>query len=625
MAYNITTTAGTTLATIADGTVNKSATSLTLIGKNYAGYGNFLNDNYIKLLENFAYITSPSNPLSGQLWYDSGNSVLKVYNGISGWKTIASSVSQSAAPGAPQIGDMWWDTTNLQLKVWGGVTWVTVGPTYTSVAGTSGAIVETIYDSGSVQHVVVKFYISNQVVSILSSSQPFIPQTAIPGFAIINPGLNIINKTALAGSQVTGDVSNALTLQGVNASQFIRSDQNSGTSYQLTAGGGLVVGSDLNIVTTSGTEVKLYNQTINKDLNFYVSPGGTATNAVQIQGSTASVTFSNAVSVGTTLNINGATTLNSTLYVSGQTKFASGVVPNLTNTINIGASGNIFASVYAQNFIGSLTGNVTATQIAGNVTTVYQPYITGVGTLANLNVTGNVTTSAIGIVNAGGGVIGTLLTPVQNNITYVGQLGNLVVTGPVSFGSTLDHNAFLTGNVNGLAGGLYQASQYYRLSSNIAGTNVNTPQSILGLTNGVNLVGSTIYEFEGLFALDKTAGTTPHQLGISFNGGTATFNHIAYEAITTRDSSYLNSTSVFNSYVQTVTNTAMFDSINTAQANVSILVKGTVSINTGGYFLPQYTASAAPGGAYTTRQGSYFKISPIGLVADGTVSKGNWS
>lgn len=625
MAYNITTTAGTTLATIADGTVNKSATSLTLIGKNYAGYGNFLNDNYIKLLENFAYITSPNNPLSGQLWYDSGNSVLKVYNGTSGWKTIASSVSQAAAPGAPQVGDMWWDTTNLQLKVWGGVTWVTVGPTYTSVAGTSGAIVETIYDSGSVQHVVVKFYISNQVVSILSSSQPFIPQTAISGFAIINPGLNIINKTALAGSQVTGDVSNALTLQGVNASQFIRSDQNSGTSYQLTAGGGLVVGSDLNIVTTSPTEVKIYNQTINKDLNFYVSPGGSPVSVISVQGSTASVTFSNTVTVATTLAVNGATTLNSTLYVAGITRVNSPILPTATNTQTLGNTSLKFASVYAQNINGTLTGNVVATVISGNVTTVYQPYITGVGTLANLNVTGNITTSAVGIVTAGAGFTGTLLTPVQNNITYVGQLGNLVVTGPVSFGSTLNHNAFLTGNVNGLAGGLYQASQYYRLTSNIAGTNVSTPQSILGVTNGVNLVGSTIYEFEGLFALDKTAGTTPHTLGISFNGGTATFNHIAYEAIATRNSSYLNSTNVFNSYVQTVTNTAVFDGLNTAQANVSILVKGTVSINTGGYFLPQYTANAAPGGAYTTRQGSYFKISPIGLVSDGTVSKGNWS
>ena len=80
MAYTITTTAGTTLASIADGTVNSTATSLTLIGKNYAGYGIFLNENYVKLLENFNSSTEPSAPLKGQLWFDSTNQLLKVYN-----------------------------------------------------------------------------------------------------------------------------------------------------------------------------------------------------------------------------------------------------------------------------------------------------------------------------------------------------------------------------------------------------------------------------------------------------------------------------------------------------------------------------------------------------------------
>lgn len=628
MAYNITTTAGTSLATIADGTVNTSATSLTLIGKNYAGYGNFLNENVLKLLENFAYITSPANPIMGQLWYDSGNNVIKLYNG-SVWKTLASSVSQPSQPGYPQIGDMWWDTTNSQLKVWGGTVWVTIGPTYTSVSGTSGAIVETINDSGSNSHVVVKFYISNQVIAILSNSGSFVPQTAITGFAVINPGLNLISKSALAGSQLTGDVSNALTLQGVTASQFIRSDQNSGTAYQLTAGGGLLVGSDLVVNTTSGSEVKVLNQTSNKDLNFYINQGGLTVKAIGITGTTAGVAFSNTVAVGTTLSVNGATTLNSTLLVTGTLTAGATIVPLNNQTINIGNVAYNFANIYATNFVGSLQGNVTATTVAGTLQTAAQPNVTSLGTLANVTATGNITTTG-GFLNGIGGIYGTILTPTQNQITYVGTLGNLVVTGPVQLGQTLNTNGFLTGNVNGVVGGIYQSWQIYQLQGSVTGANNNTAQSILGTGTGATLSGSTIYEFEGLFALDKSSGTTLHQLGLSFastNGlmvTAITYQMTTYESTTGYINTTGSSSNLFTSLVQSTTTSQMFGSASSASVSVYTTIKGTVTINTGGTFTPQYTANVAPGGAYTTRVGSYFKITPIGTSGT-NISRGIWS
>ena len=65
MTYTVTTTSGAVIATVADGTVNTTASSLTLIGKNYAGYGIFLNENYVQLLENFNNSTAPSAPLTG--------------------------------------------------------------------------------------------------------------------------------------------------------------------------------------------------------------------------------------------------------------------------------------------------------------------------------------------------------------------------------------------------------------------------------------------------------------------------------------------------------------------------------------------------------------------------------
>ena len=62
MAYNIVKSDGTPLATISDGQTNSTATSLTLVGKNFAGYGTFLNENFVKLLEHFASSNEPANP-----------------------------------------------------------------------------------------------------------------------------------------------------------------------------------------------------------------------------------------------------------------------------------------------------------------------------------------------------------------------------------------------------------------------------------------------------------------------------------------------------------------------------------------------------------------------------------
>ena len=78
MAYTIVKSDGTVLTTIADGTINTSSTSLGLPGRNYAGYGETIDTNFVHLTENFASTTPPTNPLKGQIWYDTTNSVLKV-------------------------------------------------------------------------------------------------------------------------------------------------------------------------------------------------------------------------------------------------------------------------------------------------------------------------------------------------------------------------------------------------------------------------------------------------------------------------------------------------------------------------------------------------------------------
>ena len=348
MAYTITTTAGATLASIADGTVNSTNTSLTLIGKNYAGYGIFLNENYIKLLENFYNSSAPTAPLAGQLWYDSTNNLLKVYNGTI-WKPISSSASGTSQPASPVIGDLWYDSANAQLKVWSGSAYITVGPSYTTTSGTSGAVVETILDSGSASHVVVKFYISNTTVAILSKDSTFTPGTSISGFTTIVPGFNL--SSAISGAFFTGTVSTASTLQGITASQFLRSDQAASSAYAVTVGS-LLVGSDLTVATSSG-DVSIRNGTSNKNLDLFINKGGVDTKAIGITGTTGAVAVPGALTVTGATTLSGALAASTTLAVTGITTVSNKILPSVTGTIDIGASGTKFGNVHANYLVGT--------------------------------------------------------------------------------------------------------------------------------------------------------------------------------------------------------------------------------------------------------------------------------
>lgn len=92
MTYFVNKTDGTAIV-IPDGTKDTSSTSLTLLGRLSSNYGEDQNENFVRLLENFAFAISPTNPITGQLWYDSANSVLKVYNSTtSTWKSVGQNI-----------------------------------------------------------------------------------------------------------------------------------------------------------------------------------------------------------------------------------------------------------------------------------------------------------------------------------------------------------------------------------------------------------------------------------------------------------------------------------------------------------------------------------------------------
>ena len=119
MTYTINTFDGNFLTNISPGTVDTTASSLTLLGKNYSGYGALVASNFVYLTENFAKTTAPANPLKGQLWYDKSENMLKVC-GTAGDANSFSRLGVTVAAGAPASsleGDLFFNTGEKQLKV----------------------------------------------------------------------------------------------------------------------------------------------------------------------------------------------------------------------------------------------------------------------------------------------------------------------------------------------------------------------------------------------------------------------------------------------------------------------------------------------------------------------------
>ena len=289
MAYTINLTNGTILTTIADGTINNTVCSQTLIGKNYAGYGQFLDDNFVHLLESGANSTPPGAPLTGQLWWDTSSGLLKVYNGTT-FKTVSSTTAQSSAPTSNVTGDLWYDTTNQQLKVYTGTTWLVVGPAYTSGTGVTGAIATTIVDNTSTSHVVIELYVNDSIVGIISKDAAFTPQVALTGFTTVRPGITL---STLVGSQVPLFQGTATLAQGLVGGQpYMLNNANTSTTGTVSVlnNSGLFVGtnSDFNVYV-SGTSTFIQNQTANGNMYFRVNVAGTPTTALAINGSTGVV------------------------------------------------------------------------------------------------------------------------------------------------------------------------------------------------------------------------------------------------------------------------------------------------------------------------------------------------
>jgi hypothetical protein len=340
MPYQIDLTNGTLLATVEDGTVDQT-TNLKLVGKNYAGYGEIQNENFVHLLENFASGNQPSRPLSGQLWFDSAANKLKFYDGVK-FRTTGGAEIGASQPAGLTTGDFWWDTGNDQLYAYNGTGFVLVGPQGVG-ATTTQLKSRTVKDTLNVNQPIIEGVIDDVTVFLISNSAFTIntvdPLQAITGFDSVKKGITMVNTLAAANGVTTtdhrfwGTASNALKLNGVDAANFLQVGGN--TNFD-DAGFTVGVGNDLRVSVINGNEGRIINEV----------------------GSVIKMGASNTHTVSVT---------------------ATGFAPSIDSTYDIGTNANRFANVYADNYYGLAE---KATNITVGVTNYSGSAAAGVNTVA---------------------------------------------------------------------------------------------------------------------------------------------------------------------------------------------------------------------------------------------------
>ena len=317
MAYTINKTDGTKLVTLRDGTVDVATTDLALFGKGYAGFGERLNENFVKMLENFANTTAPANKIRGQLWYDTLSNQIKVWNG-SKFKPVGSSTTSAAQPTNANTGDMWFDTNNSQLYVYSGTAWTLIGPTAVAGSGVTQVSSETIRDNVGVNKSILKL-ITNDITVGIVSAEEFTPQTAIAGFASIYKGITL--STAISNNRFYGTANTADNLQvsaGVNvsAANFLRADTTDTAAGLITFESGLGIGTaNKSTITQSSNDLNIVNTVNNGDINFNINRGGSDTTVMTVDGATASVSIPQ-LRVSGTLTVTGTQVVVNTQTLS---------------------------------------------------------------------------------------------------------------------------------------------------------------------------------------------------------------------------------------------------------------------------------------------------------------------
>ncbi len=336
MAYQVDRFNGTFLVSVDDGTID-TTTDLRFLGKNYAGYGEVQNENFLHLLENFANTSAPPKAVTGQIWYDSGNKKLRFYDGTR-FRTASGAEVGPTAPSGLQSGDFWFDTSSEQLYAWNGTDFVLIGPETAPDLGASAIIAQVVKDTLGNNHTIVKVNSGGDTMLVISKDAFTLNSVINPitGFETIKKGANLVNTNGTTGVTSTdhfywGTASNAARLGGYPASDYIRIGEIAFEQEVSFSDAGFVLGdqNDIRFRVENGDEPVIENRL-----------GNTITMRIRITDSDLR---------------------NVAIFTP------TAILPGANNFFNIGSSTSKYANIHATTFLGALTGNVTG-NLTGNHT-----------------------------------------------------------------------------------------------------------------------------------------------------------------------------------------------------------------------------------------------------------------
>jgi len=432
------------IITVEDGGTNEE-TSISLLGRNLQDFGEILNENLLHMLENFANTTSPSNPVEGQLWYDttSGVDQLKLYDGAQwvsagGLKKAASEPEASAST----VGDIWVDTANSQVYVYTGSGYILIGPDYSEGASTGAKFEERVNSNNTTENVIVDT-VNNVPVAITAQTE-FNLKRAETGFAAaasIKKGINLASDAKLYGTATSAETL-VVNNNNIAATNFARKDtaNNFALGQNILSNTGLSIGENgLLRMSITGSTAIIRHTANDGTLDFKVNDNGTTKTAVRITPDqkvgianeapqqaldvTGSAVISNTLEVGSTLEsssssigamvVDGGVGIGKKLNVAGDIATdgnisGSNIKPSANNSYDIGSTELKYRTVYATNFVGNLTGTLTG-NISGSAATA--------GKLASpttFEMTGDVTASSFTFDGQAGGTTKTFTTSISS-------------------------------------------------------------------------------------------------------------------------------------------------------------------------------------------------------------------
>ena len=513
------------ITTVADGTIDTSL-DIKLIGKSYAGYGQAQNENFVYLLENFSNPIAPVNPLTGQIWYDSGNSKLKFYDGTK-FRTAGGAEVGATSPTGLSQGDFWFDTTSNQLFSWNGTSFTLIGPQAVVGSGTTQMQSISLRDVGGGSHAVIAAYDNGNVVFTVSSDSQFVQDATAnatlgfsTGFTTIYPGVTLVNTNNASKPGVTSDVnhkfwgtaSNADQLGGIAASGYVQASNASFSTTVNFSDTGYTVGNPIVklAVFNSGSTTPTIQSTVASTPIVFQTTNASSVTVTPLQ------LLNSDVLPGTTLASNlGSNSLkwNSIYanYVFATSQQADAL------TINATASGN------NQAVIANTTGqaSIVARDTGGNINVTL---MNGIATKANTLLLGSSyvstattnTASTIAARDASGNITATQFigTATQaNTLAFNGSFVNAATTNTVSTVVARDSSgnfsagtitANLTGNTTGIHTGNLKASDNTVL---IDATSKIFYGSVSGIVNGSASQANTLQVNNSTYESCTTAST----------------------------------------------------------------------------------------------------------------------